>query len=304
MVDELLPNVLIAGVTKAGTTSLFWYLAQHPDICAATKKEINYFSPLRYGDRPEHDLDYYAQHFAHWSGERYRLEASPLYFYGGAELTGAVGRVLSKPKVIISLRDPVDRLWSAYRYKVLQGALGPSVDFQAFFEHCLELRKSGADVLPENDVYRALSIGRYIDSLHDWFDVHDDRVRIVFFDALATAPQAAVEELCRWLDIDSAIAHKLDYGVSQKTLKPRSRLLHQGARVVADSVDRLFGLNRHRKLKGALRGVYLRINASSRVEQFSPEDRRRVADLYAQSSQLLAEELSIRGYRNLPAWLR
>jgi hypothetical protein len=44
-----LPNLLLAGVPKAGTTSLFRYLEQHPDICSSSDKEIGYFNPLRHG---------------------------------------------------------------------------------------------------------------------------------------------------------------------------------------------------------------------------------------------------------------
>ena len=49
MTEPRLPNLVIAGVPKAGTTSLFNYLAQHPDICPSDVKETRYFEPLRYG---------------------------------------------------------------------------------------------------------------------------------------------------------------------------------------------------------------------------------------------------------------
>ena len=45
-----LPNLLIVGVAKAATTSLFQYLAQHPDIFPAELKELRYFTPLRYAE--------------------------------------------------------------------------------------------------------------------------------------------------------------------------------------------------------------------------------------------------------------
>jgi hypothetical protein len=45
--DQKLPNLIIAGAQKAGTSSLFWYLAQHPQICASDRKELRYFTPRR-----------------------------------------------------------------------------------------------------------------------------------------------------------------------------------------------------------------------------------------------------------------
>ncbi len=61
---ERLPNLIIAGVGKAGTTSLFWYLSQHPGICASDVKEIQYFTPLSEGDGVLPPLSEYARHFA------------------------------------------------------------------------------------------------------------------------------------------------------------------------------------------------------------------------------------------------
>src|SRR5688500_8554449 len=63
-----LPNLIIAGVPKGGTTSLFRYLAQHPDICAARNKELRYFDAVRYGE-PVAPLSSYAEHFGHWTGQ-------------------------------------------------------------------------------------------------------------------------------------------------------------------------------------------------------------------------------------------
>ena len=62
-------------------------------------------------------IEEYAQHFAHWSGERYALEATPTYSYGGRPVIQAIRSVLGRPKIVISLRDPADRLWSAYTFQ-------------------------------------------------------------------------------------------------------------------------------------------------------------------------------------------
>ncbi|MBA2566920.1 MAG: hypothetical protein H0V08_03905, partial [Thermoleophilaceae bacterium] len=77
-----LPNLVIAGPGKAGTTSLFAYLARHADVCASRVKQAQYFSPAPYraggGTGQVADLDY----LDHWRSEPYRLEATPSYFYG------------------------------------------------------------------------------------------------------------------------------------------------------------------------------------------------------------------------------
>ena len=51
IMDKPLPNLIIACVTKAGTTSLFTYMVSHPHICCSSIKEVSYFLPLRWGSQ-------------------------------------------------------------------------------------------------------------------------------------------------------------------------------------------------------------------------------------------------------------
>src|SRR3954454_22208791 len=77
-----LANLVVIGVNKAGTTSLFDYLGRHPDIGLSGRKELRYFTPLRYGE-PLEPVASYAEHFRHCLEERFAVEATPGYFYGG-----------------------------------------------------------------------------------------------------------------------------------------------------------------------------------------------------------------------------
>lgn len=90
-----LPNLVIAGVGGAGTTSLFSYLIQHPDICGASVKEVRYFTPIKYGHSLA-DLASYAHYFSHCADEKYLVESTPGYFYGGEALTSAM-REIARP---------------------------------------------------------------------------------------------------------------------------------------------------------------------------------------------------------------
>jgi hypothetical protein len=128
-----LPNLVIAGVGKAGTTSLFWYLSQHPDICASDEKEIRYFAGLTEGGTELPPVETYERHFRHCRGERYAMEASPQYFHGGAPVIQAMRRLLGRPRVVISLRDPVERLWSQFRFtKSRLGPVPETLSFEAY----------------------------------------------------------------------------------------------------------------------------------------------------------------------------
>jgi hypothetical protein len=122
-VSDELPNLLILGVPKAGTGSLFSYLRQHPDICPSTEKEVGFFSPLLKPNGVLPNVESYREYFAHCSSERYRLEATPNYCLGHDRVLQAIKRTLRDPRIIITLRDPVDRLWSAYTFQRSLGHL-------------------------------------------------------------------------------------------------------------------------------------------------------------------------------------
>ena len=112
-------NAIIAGVNKAGTTSLFVTLGQHPDIAPASVKETKYFLPTRWG-QPLDPRAVYETYWDHAGAAPVRLEATPAYFSGGRALVAKVREVCGAPKIVVVLREPVGRLLS---YSAFQQAL-------------------------------------------------------------------------------------------------------------------------------------------------------------------------------------
>lgn len=298
--SQRLPNLLIPGVGKSGTSSLFWYLSQHPDICAADKKEINYFKTLRFGEAPVAPIEQYAAHFSHCLRERYRLDASQVYFDGGEQVRSAIRKHFLDPKILPILRDPVDRLFSSYQSSRNLGTLDPSVNFAEFFEECRRLRSSGEDLRRENGRFRALRTSYYIDHARAWFDEFDD-VRIVFLEDMVADPHAFLVDICEWLEIDVAPVDDVDFAHRNKTVQHRSRALFRVANAVNLRLDR--GLRIGPRMKHALRSVYWALNAADRTERLHPADRARAAEYFAASNAALRDELLQRGYRQVPSWL-
>jgi hypothetical protein len=120
---RVLPNFLIIGAQKSGTTSLYKYVAQHPQVVPAYKKEIYFFNtPQRYG----RGLPYYRAHFpTKWAMRRPpqpRLtgEASPEYLFHplAAERVQAA---VPHAKFLVLLRNPVLRAYSHYQHMVRSG---------------------------------------------------------------------------------------------------------------------------------------------------------------------------------------
>ena len=109
-----LPNALIIGAAKAGTTSLFDWLSQHPEIAPSRIKEVKYFD-----HNYSRGINWYRAQFAPQRHHKIILEASPSYLWN-APVPERVRGVLGAPKLIVLLRNPVDRAYSHYAMKVRQ----------------------------------------------------------------------------------------------------------------------------------------------------------------------------------------
>jgi Sulfotransferase domain len=297
-----LPNLLVIGVPKAGTGSLFAYLSQHPDICPADEKEVgffNYYNPLRHTG-PVPPLADYRRHFAHWNGERYAFEATPTYSYGGRPVIEAIQRTLDRPRIILTLRNPVDRLWSAYTFQRELGNLTDFPSFEDYLAACRRRRRDGSDLVPHDHLH-GLYIGYYEDYVPLWLDAFGDDIRVIFTEELNHDPVAVVGGVFGWLDLDGDTARSLDLAPRNRTNHPRSV---RAARA-AYSVKRL--AERHQRLplriREPLRKVYQRANSGRAPKSMSPELRREVEALYRESNERTAAALRSRGYQDLPSWL-
>jgi Sulfotransferase domain len=114
---EGLPNVLVIGAMKAGTTTLHAWLSQHPEIAMSTIKEINYFV----SDRTDRDPAWYARHFD--SRAPFRGESSTSYtkFPQRPGVPQRIHALLPDARLIYVLRDPIERTVSHYLHAVQRG---------------------------------------------------------------------------------------------------------------------------------------------------------------------------------------
>ena len=110
LVIPMLPNFLIIGSQKAGTTSLYRILKQHPQIFMADKKEINFFfKDEEHARGPEA----YAKHFADSATQLACGEASPGYICH-PDTPARIHALLPDIKLILTVRDPIKRAISQY----------------------------------------------------------------------------------------------------------------------------------------------------------------------------------------------
>jgi hypothetical protein len=296
-----LPNLIIAGATKAGTTSVFRYLRQHSGVCASYEKELRYFLPLRY-DEPIGSPNDYAARFSHWSGQPWVMEASPGYLYGGARIATAMDALLPSARVVLMLREPTARCWSFFNFMRSRAQLDQDTGFDTWLDTALKLVAAGTDQDRANHPYSGLGTGCYDLWLPCWIDTFGERLKIEFFDDLAADPLATVERLCTWLGLDPSEAAGFSYHIENRTQQFRNPLLQQAALRV-NKANETF-LERHPGVKRLVRSAYYRINRRADTNRMSEEARARLDTFYAPHLLTLRAGLRLDELQRAPHWLR
>lgn len=158
------PDFIIMGTQRGGTTSLYHYLTEHPDIGAAFRKEVHFFD--RYYDK---GLEWYLAHFPMRGEFPIVGEASPYYLFH-PDVPERAREAVPHAKFIALLRNPIDRAYSGYQMKVRRGV--ETLSFEDAIDKERE-RLSGSDdpvSLPWRH-YSYLKRGLYVDQLKRWMSV-------------------------------------------------------------------------------------------------------------------------------------
>jgi hypothetical protein len=295
-----LPNLVIGGVAKAGTTSLFRYLAQHPAVCPSDVKELRYFSALRYGEELA-PLDSYRKHFRHWAGEQYRMESTPGYYAGGRLVADTMDSLLPDVRMLVSFRDPVQRCWSWFRFVRSTARIPKDMSFADYLDRCEELHRDDVDGTRDNQPFWGLGGGCYDTWLEPWLEVFGPRFRVAFFEDVIRDPRTVVEGVCGWLGIDQAVCADFRYSVENKTVQYKNKQLQKAALSVNRRTETFFA--EHPQLKRVLRGAYYRVNSEDSQDRLGAAERRRLEEFYAPHNQRLAASLAAAGVLDVPDWL-
>jgi hypothetical protein len=301
-VDKL--DVIIAGVNKAGTTSLFVSLSEHPDVAPSAVKETRYFTPARYG-KPAEPPAVYEEYFAGAPQARVRLEATPSYFYGGAPLARLIDQTLPGARIIVVLREPVSRTISFFQYQKTRLRISPELPIEDYLAHADAL--GPADFLdPENERYFAVGGSRYADFLPAWLEQFGpDRLLVLAFEELTADPARVLRETTVWLGLDPNRLPAESLASENTTTAYKSRRLQRVALAVNDRFERIF--RRHPGVKRRMRALYFRFNgqsarAKAAGNHISDEVRRELADRFREPNERLAAQLRSAGLA-LPPWL-
>ncbi|VEP16049.1 conserved hypothetical protein [Hyella patelloides LEGE 07179] len=303
-----LPNLVIAGVVKAGTTSLYSYLSLHPDICCSTVKETCYFSYHRYGEwdpwynDSKDPFEQYQNYFCHCEDQKYVMEATPGYFEGEMKVAQTIKNVLGDHvKIIIILREPVSRLISFFKYKKSRLELDKELSLVEYLQQCEALTPQER-VKKENDKYWGIEGGFYANYLEDWLNVFGESVYISFFDELQNNPKLFLSKICAWLEIDNTVWESQDLTVENKSLNYKNKYLQELALWLNLKAERFWRANPG--IKRSLRNFYYNLNNMPYQEEIKQQTFNYLQSLYQPYNQKLAAQLLAVNYTDLPQWLR
>lgn len=294
MMEPPLPNFFLVGASKAGTTSLYAYLAQHPDVFMCPVKEPNYFAfagqemafrgpedDRRINRNTVTDLAAYRALFEGVRGERAIGEASHWYLYH-PEAAGRIQALVPGARIVALLRDPVERAYSSF-YHMRRSGREPLADFRAAVA-------AEADRIAAGWAWgRYVQRGRYHEQLVRYYERFPAaQVLVLFYEDLRADPVALTQRVYAFLGVDPAFRPdtRIHYNPSGV---PRRRWLE---RALSPGLGRYPALRR--LIPKALYRAKLRLQARNLTRPpLSAADRQALLSLFADDVEKLEALLGV-----------
>ncbi len=295
-----LPNFIVVGAAKSGTTSLYHYLQQHPDVYMSPVKEPEYFSfvgkevnfigpggqPMNFGII--NNANEYAELFKDVTPEKAIGECSTSYLLL-PQAAANIHRSLPHCRIIIILRHPVDRAFSHYQDHLR------SLHEDLSFEEAIRAEPArAADNWRWG--YQYIGHSRYCRQVQRYFDLFGpDRIHVCLFDRLQSDPLGLMADVYRFLGVDHTFRPKVG-AVHNPGGLPRWPWL-QKFLLESNPIKRLMKPILPLALWGRLRQWLL--NANLTEADMAPETRHRLVELFRDDVLALQELLG----RDLSHWL-
>ena len=223
---RLMPDFLIIGTQKGGTTSLYNYLIEHPNIATAARKEVHFFD-----QHFEKGVPWYRSHFPtnvqKYFTQRIRRQAfitgegSPEYLFY-PHTAEKVAKMLPNVKLIALLRNPVERAYSQYRHNLHWGHEKLSFEDAITLEE--ERTKEGRERAAKEINYHNFSFQRasylargiYIDQLERWMSLFPrEQILVIKSEDFSADPGAIYKKVLMFLDVPLIEPRSLKQGYEQ-----------------------------------------------------------------------------------------
>ncbi len=295
------PNFFIVGAPKCGTTAMYDYLKQHPDIFMSEVKEPNYFGKPY---PPPRDLVYdetgYLKLFSSATDEKRLGEATPGYL-GSPVAAEKIYAFDPEAKIIIMLRSPVDLVYSGYFHRQ---SVGRELHYATFEEALFDQKNSETDV-PINYSYWRRTL--FCDPVQHYFEVFGrENVHIIIFDDLKNDVAQVYTDVLDFLEVDTEFQADFKIVNAAKEVKHKNLqkvLVRFGLTPQAikySRFSRLANFIPESVRASSLRFLRKRYMTEKKPEAMNPETRQYLQKLFLPEVQRLSLLLN----RDLTYWCR
>jgi len=240
MMGPRIPDLFVVGAPRCGTTAMYAYLRQHPQVFMSAVKEPHFFCPDLFLPAPPaavRDERAYDDMFREAADQRRVGEASPFYLYS-QRAPEAIRAFSPNARVIIMLRNPPEMMYSMFCLRRNASIFHPRQETIPTFEQALaaepgrlrgENLPPGAPEEPGRCLYLCYrELARYAPRVEHFFHVFGRAaVHVILFNDLVAAPGTMYRDVCRFLDLDAGPAPDTLATPEMRAANiwPRSRLL-------------------------------------------------------------------------------
>lgn len=282
------PSFIGIGAQKCASTWLHRVLAAHPAVTVPEVKEVDFFSY-----RFDHGYQWYERHFSRAAGAAdtgaatCAGEISPSYFHDPAA-PARVRRYCPDIRILLTLRDPVQRALSNHRHEVRLGHLtGDDLSFEAG--------------LCNNPMY--VEQGLYARHLRNWLACFPrPQIHVVLLEDIEADPDQVAADVFRFIGIDDSVRpEQLDQRFNQSVSSRSRRLYNAKERVYRASRDAGLGWLWSTAVRVGARDLYHRLNTAPPDEHEAsmyPQTELRLRDRFSADIDALESMLG----RNLDCW--
>lgn len=226
--QNILPGFIVIGAPKSGTTSLYYYFRQHPDIYLPKTKELHYFSFPELGLSSSGPGDaaalsgagltqtweQYTAQYLDVTNHSAIGDISPSYLYYSSSAR-KIFETLGLVKIIVIIRNPVDKAYSQYMHMVRDG-----LETLSFSEAIAA--ESGRQEQGWRDIWRYTQSSLYADRLDEFIAVFGrENVKIILFDDFVENTTSVLTDLLIYIGVDPTVKISTDETFN-RTGTPRS----------------------------------------------------------------------------------
>lgn len=280
----MLPNFIIGGAPKCGTSSVFTWLSDHPEVCGSQPKETFYLIDR---EHPTYKLgqsyngenlggyDHYFQHCN--SSAKIFFEATTHYIYQNTTIE-ILSKLNPQPQILFILRKPEDRVYSYFQY-YLNNKAKLKVNL-TFTEYIHLIKNESLETFTKNYctdkssgyiLYHNIDYSCYVNYLEKWKLTLPDRIHILLFEDMLKDKRKFMKQISNICNIDSTFFDNYTFPHKNSTYGVKNREIHRWSYVIANFL-------KDSPFKKQIKDLYLKLQ-HRKIEQKSETDLKTIEEL-------------------------